>query len=154
MPPIGAIFSSTYHTKQQFTAACLFVQERWSHLQNTYTLVNVWQASETKASQASVLSGFIKPVTYLASYMRSRLLWSCLILVGTGHCYSEKYHWVTLTDHQHSHHCSHHYFALPLTCKCNNRTYYYDLSTKWSEDSFIKLIHQLQHVCLGTLWMK
>ena len=58
MASIGAIESSTYHTKQlnaqpNSSASCVVnVQESWSHLQTTQILMDVWQASITSHSKS------------------------------------------------------------------------------------------------------
>ena len=65
MTSIGAIFTSTYHTKQLnpwqthqpvlwwITASCLFAKGVWSHLKATRALVDLWQASDRSHSKSS-----------------------------------------------------------------------------------------------------
>ena len=67
MVSIGAIFTSTFHTKQLnpwpnspvsqvkwwVTAGYLLAKGLWSHLKVTQALVDVWQASETSHSKSS-----------------------------------------------------------------------------------------------------
>ena len=64
MASVGAIESSTYHTKQlnlwpNSSASCVVnysqlsvVQERWSHLKTTQIFMGVWQASITSHSKS------------------------------------------------------------------------------------------------------
>ena len=67
MASIGAIFTSTHHTKQlnplpnssanrmvNHSSSCLLVKGRWSHLKTGLALVDVWQASETSHSKSSL----------------------------------------------------------------------------------------------------
>ena len=60
MASVGVIFGFTYHGQPHqpavwwFTASCLLVQGRWSHLKTTQALVNVWQTSETSLSKSSL----------------------------------------------------------------------------------------------------